>query len=159
MITTKDDLEREVSFLKSPPFSFACGSHYDPISTTSQAISYSTLLYSSSGNIEGPHGLDISTGVFTAGHPGSYTATWSLMAADNAGDSRVYIYLRKNGEYIVDSLHASHHTGTGTVEDQGGRTLVLHLDRGDTLDLYCDNCSADIWLTTFCVSLSQFDVV
>jgi hypothetical protein len=40
----------------------------------------------------------------------------------------------------------------------GGRTLVLHLDRGDTLDLYCEDCSADIYDTTFCVTLSTFDI-
>ena len=157
LITTKDDLEREVSFLKNLPFSFACGSHYDGLHITTQAISYNTLLYSST-NIAGPHGLDISTGVFTAGHPGSYTATWSLMALDNAGDYGVDIYLRKNGDKIVDSRHRSYNTGTGQVSDQGGRTLVLHLDRGDTLDLYCQDCSSTIFYTTFCVSLSQADV-
>ena len=168
LLTTRDDLksngvciqdlEREVSFLKDPPFTFACGAHYDILSITSQAISYTILLYSST-NIEGPHGLDISTGVFTSGHPGSYTATWSLLAQDNAGDPSVLIYLRKNGEYIEESRHYSVYTGpSGFVDDVGGRTLILHLDRGDTLDLYCDNCSADIYHITFCVSLSQFDV-
>ena len=61
---------------------------------------------------------------------------------------------------IQESEHVSRYSGpSGHVSDQGGRTLVLHLDRGDTLDLYCDNCSAYISSTTFCVSLSQFDVV
>ena len=140
------DLEREVSFLKDPPWTFACGAHYDLISIKDQAISYATLLYSSS-NVAGA-GLDISTGVFTAGHPGSYTATWSLMAS--SGQGSLEVFLRKNGKIIQESCHHSF------VTDQGGRTLVLHLDRGDTMDLWCKNCHS--WDTTFCVSLSQADV-
>ena len=167
MLTTKEDLkakdvhlEREVSFLKDPPFTFACGAHSNSagLSITSQAISYTTLLYSSS-NVAGA-GLDISTGVFTAGHPGSYTATWSLYSDDDHGDSQVYIHLRKNMVSIQESYHVSYYIGPDQsgVADQGGRTLVLHLDRGDTLDLYCEDCSEHIYYTTFCVALSQFDV-
>merc|ERR1712183_379581 len=103
LLSTKDDLkakdvqlEREVSFLKDPPFTFACGAHSANIHISSRAISYTTLLYSST-NVAGPHGLDISTGVFTAGHPGSYTATWSLY---NGNAYAVNIYLRKNGNLI-----------------------------------------------------------
>ena len=157
-MTTKDDLtqelKREVSFLKDPPWTFACGAHNKGMTVTDQTISYTTLLYSST-NVAGA-GLDISTGVFTAGHPGSYTATWSLLAEDNAGDHYVAVYLRKNGENIEESRHLSEYTGSsGYVGDQGGRTLVLHLDRGDTLDLYCVDCSARIGHTSFCVSLSH----
>ena len=65
----------------------------------------------------------------------------------------VDIYLRKNGNVIVESHHYSR-----AAYEQGGRTLVLHLDRGDTLDLYCEDCSAGISGITFCVSLSQADV-
>ena len=119
--------------------------------------SYTTLLYCST-NVAGG-GLDISTGVFTAGHPGSYTATWSLIASDDHGKSAVYIYLRKNGVNMDESRHYSHYGGpTAGVGEQGGRTIVLHLDRGDTLEMYCDNCSPGIHRTTFCVSLSQFDI-
>ena len=45
-----------------------------------------------------------------------------------------------------------------TIYITGGRTLVLHLVRGDTLDLYCEDCSATIYRVTFCVSLSTFDI-
>ena len=147
------ELEREVSFLKDPPWTFACGFVFS-LTTTHKAISYDTLLYSST-NVAGA-GLDISTGGFTAGHPGSYTATWSLGAGMIHGH-RVYIYLRKNGKNIAESLHYSFfNDDSAEVRDQGGRTVVLHLDRGDTLDLYCDNCNTSIYHTTFCVS--QFDV-
>jgi len=152
-------LESGVSILKDTPFTFACGAQ-SRWSTSLATISYETLLYSST-NVDGPHGLDTSTGVFTAGFPGTYTVTWSLSIYDNAGDYYVYIYLRKNGATMDESLHSSQHyttDGSSWVRDQGGRTLVLHLGRGDTLDLYCQDCAAIISYTTFCVSLSQADV-
>ena len=69
---------------------FECG-YSSNSKATSQIISYTKLLYSST-NVDGA-GLDISEGVFTSGHPGTYTATWSLSAWNDAGDSRVFIYL------------------------------------------------------------------
>merc|ERR1711892_1621336 len=150
-LTSKDhELERDVSIIRNPPFIHSCGSH-SSLSITSQTIPYDSLLYSST-NTEGG-GLDIATGVFTSPWPGSYTVTWSLTAQDGAGEF-VHIYLRKNGQNIDESLHKSYYTGpSGEVGDQGGRTLVLHLDMGDTLDLYSYDCSAAIYRTTFCVSL------
>ena len=150
------DLEREVSFLKDPLMTFECG-YSSNSKATSQIISYTKLLYSST-NVEGA-GLDISLGVFTSGHPGTYTATWSLSAWNDAGDSRVFIYLRKNGTNIEESQHYTHYTGaSGVADDVGGRTLIVHLGRGDTLDLFCDDCSAYVNFITFCVTLSQADV-
>ena len=152
------NLEREMSILKDPPYTFVCGSHSPTISTNQQTIPYTNLLYSST-NVDGA-GLDISTGLFTSGHPGSYTATWSLSAHGKERVSHVEIYLRKNGGKVAESEHFSDLTaGEGESYEQGGRTIILHLDRGDTLDLYCDNCEAGITFTPFCVSLSQFDVV
>jgi hypothetical protein len=69
-----------------------------------------------------------------------------------------------NGEVIEDSRHISkYHDEKGSetvnyVRDQGSRTIILHLKIGETLDLYCQDCSAGILYITFCVSLSQFDV-
>merc|ERR1719500_190521 len=151
------ELELEVTRAKEPPFIHACGYQSDTI--VSGTISYSSLLYSST-NMPGVGGLDTETGVFTAPHPGSYTATWSTLARNNAGDHDVDIYLYKNGQRIEESYHVSDYTGpSGRVADQGGRTLVQHLALGDTLELYCDNCKAGIFYTTFCVSLSTFDIV
>ena len=98
--------------------------------------------------------------MFLAGHPGSYTATWSTLNQDDVGDHFINIYLRKNNKAIDVARHYSRFDGeNGQVQEMGGRTLVIHLDRGDTLDLYCDECSAAIYDTIFCVSLSQFDVI
>merc|ERR1711892_1053928 len=158
-LTSKDhELERDVSIIRNPPFIHSCGSHYEYLSITSQTIPYNNLLYSST-NTEGG-GLDIARGVFTSPLAGSYTVTWSLAADDDAGDHSVVIYLRQNGQKIEESRHYSDYSGpSGQATNQGGRTLVLHLDMGDTLDLYCDNCSAYIYRTTFCESLSTFDII
>jgi len=155
-------LEEEMKILRNPPHLHVCGGSNDKwINSNSRIIDYSTLLYSST-NTEGG-GLDISTGVFTSPWPGSYTVTWSLMAKNFQGENAFLIRLRKNGKEIVESLHASELTGqSGYTYDQGGRTLITHLDTGDTLDLYCDRCdrgSAGVGWTSFCVSLSTFDIV
>merc|ERR1712037_915400 len=167
LATTKDDLattktalmelELEVTRVKEPPFIHACGSYSGWLTIVSSTIPYSSLLYSST-NMPGVGGLDTETGVFTAPHPGSYTLTWSTYAIGGAGDPSVHIYLYKNGQRIQESRHVSSYSGpSGLVADQGGRTLVQHLALGDTLELYCDDCSAEIWYTTFCVSLSTPD--
>ena len=115
--TKNIELEREVSFLKNPPFFHVCGSQ-GSLNISSQTITYSRLLYTSS-NIEGA-GLDISTGVLTGPYPGSYTATWSLHETNNAGEHAVSIYLRINGQNIQQSWHYSEYTGSsGRVDDQG----------------------------------------
>merc|ERR1711892_805091 len=157
-LISKDlELERDVSIIRNPPFIHSCAYQYTT-SITSETIPYNRLLYSST-NTEGG-GLDIARGVFTSPLAGSYTVTWSLQATDHADDSQVIIYLRQNGQNIDESFHQSYYNGgSGYIHDQGGRTLVLHLDMGDTLDLYCYDCSADIYHTTFCVSLSTADIV
>merc|ERR1719347_1266582 len=106
-----DDLEREVSILRAPPFIHACGSNTNLLSFQGQIIPYTSLLYSST-NTEGG-GLDISTGVFTAPWGGSYTVYWDTNAYLDSGDSgeRVVIYLQKNGESIQESQHYSKYTG------------------------------------------------
>ena len=60
------ELVSMVSRLKEPTFTFACG-----YKNSFKENGVTQLLYTSS-NVEGA-GLDINTGIFTAGHPGSYT--------------------------------------------------------------------------------------
>ena len=162
-VDTIEYLEREVSILRDPPYSFACGSHVERNQFISETITFTKLLYSST-NVEGAV-LDISTGLFNAGHPGTYSASWALTASDDEGDHYVQLYLRKNKNIIPETFHDSYYygrsygSGPSGINDQGGRTVLVHLDRGDTLDLYCEDCSAEIFFLTFCVSLEQFDVV
>merc|ERR1719312_1907681 len=92
-----DEVEREVAILKAPPHIHSCGSDYDILSGSTGTIPYTSLLYSST-NTEGG-GLDISTGVFTAPHGGSYTVYWDTIARLDSGET-VVIYLQKNGENI-----------------------------------------------------------
>ena len=157
MMTKEQDLENELSVLKEPPFAHFCGSYNGGLSITTNIVSYSNLLYSST-NVAGTD-LDISTGIFTSGWPGSYTVSWNLGVDASSGDNAVWIYLRINGNQIADSMHQSYYNGiSGYVYDQGGRDMIVHLDRGDTLDLYRKDCSAKIQFTIFCVSLSTFDI-
>merc|ERR1711936_378183 len=149
-------LEREVSFLKEPPFSFFCGYKRDT-SISSATITYDSLLYSYTSTPD-TASLDIVTGIFTSGWGGTYTVTWSLGAWNGAGDHAVGVYLRKNGDTITESLHESSYRGpSGGVTDQGGRTLLVRLERGDTLDLWCEDCSAHVYDTTFCITMSSFE--
>ena len=48
--------------------------------------------------------------------------------------------------------------GGGWSADQGGRSLHLHLDMGDRLELYCQYCFAGLYRATFCVHLAQPDI-
>jgi septal ring factor EnvC (AmiA/AmiB activator) len=109
LLTKDQELEMDMSFLKEPPFFHACG-YQDGASTNRNTIPYSSLLYSST-NTEGG-GLDVSTGIFSSPYPGSWTVTWSLRANDDAGDSHVEIYLRKNAENIDESRHYSWYSGS-----------------------------------------------
>jgi len=153
-----DYLEKEINSIRNQPFFHTCGSHNDWFQDNyGKIINYTSLDYTST-NTEGG-GLDISTGLFTSPHPGSYLVTWSLNSNNEAGDIDVYIMLRKNYQEIRESFHSSWYTGpSGLSRDQGGRTLVLHLDEGDILDLFCLRPYAGIFATTFCVSLLTPDI-
>merc|ERR1711992_247067 len=141
---TKDDL----AILKASPYIHACGSHFEYLSASSGTIPYTSLLYSSTNQEDG--GLDIATGVFTAPHGGSYTVSWDTSASLYHGES-VSIYLQKNGENIQESQHYSYNSvDNDVVRAQGGRTMVLYLAMGDTLQLYRTAGTGEIYLTTFC---------
>ena len=73
------ELERDMSNLKNPPFVHACGAHYSSLSIKGQTIPYSSLLYSST-NTEGGD-LDVSTGIFSSPYPGptQLLGVWRLM--------------------------------------------------------------------------------
>merc|ERR1719369_364217 len=155
-----DQLEKEVLFLKDQPYTFICASTYETLFFSSGIFSYSKLLYSST-NVDGAD-MNLSTGVFTAGWGGSYTVTYSLLAYDYANKYNTYFtaYLRKNGEKIEETRHVSRYvdSGSGHTLDQAGRTLVVHLLRGETLDLWCDHCDSGVEHITFCVTQSGSDL-
>jgi len=156
LMTRTNNLEKDVNILKDPPYLSTCGARYPAFGNDTSTVTYWNLL-SSSTNTKGG-GLDIETGIFTSPHPGIYTVTWSLYADDNSGEDTVSIYLHKNGEMIKESRHDSFNAG-GYQGDQGGRTLFLPLELGDTVSLNCHRCNAGIVFTTFCVSLTTPDIV
>ena len=105
-------------------------------------------------NVEG--GFDIRTGIFTAGRSG----TWRITASAYMKLSRLEIY--RNEERITKFTTG----GIGTEEGSymGSRSLLMHLDTGDTVDLrmrwnpkdtYGFGEMEDI---LFCVESVQFDV-
>merc|ERR1711892_208961 len=144
----KDKLE--LLELKSEPvYIHTCGSHDRSISSIGGTINYIYLLYSSTNTEVG--GLDISSGLFSSPHPGTYMVTWTLIAYNFYPDKAVIVSLRKNNEIIRESRTYS---SNAHMYAQGGRSLFMHLDLGDTLDLYCEDCSEGVDHITFCVSLT-----
>jgi len=140
-----NQIEKDVASLQNSPYFSACAYQYRE-SVTSKVITYDKLLYSST-NIDGAD-LNKETGVFTSGLSGTYTISWNLRAVDNDGNSALKIFLKKNYVPIEESRHVSYYTnnsGMGMVYDQGGRVLIIHMDPGDVLTLYCNDCSATIY--------------
>ena len=101
LMSRTEELEKEMAFLRDPPFLHACGSHNYHLS-----------------------GLDIETGVFTAPLGGSYTVYWDTQAYLNSGEY-VRIYLQKNGTSIQESYQYSAYGGNDYVNDQGKLLLIL----------------------------------
>merc|ERR1712066_557387 len=95
-------------------------------------------------------GLDVETGLYTAGHAGVYQVTWSL----DAWDSLSYIYLYKNDHQMPESLLYGGTAGSGN--DFSSRTMYMRLDLLDQIYLYCEHCY-DVRRINFCVALVQPD--
>jgi len=129
--------------------------YHDGTRIKSKTITYDKLLLSSSNLGQLGEGLNIKTGLFTAPATGDYMVTYSLWTGLDNGDSRVYIFIMKKGVKIGESQHQSAYSGSsGFVIDQGGRSIIIHLAKGETTSLYCQDCSANVYDITFCVSLT-----
>merc|ERR1711935_473250 len=148
------DHEKSINVLRSPPAVFYCGYRFNTYATRS-VITFDRLSYSNNNQPTG--GLDPATGKFSCPYPGTYSVSWSLFASNDAvrGDDSVEIHLKKNGGLVGhESTHLSSYTGaSGGVGDQGSRTLIIDLLLGDTLSMYCLDCSATVYYVNFCVSL------
>lgn len=70
-----------------------------------------------------------------------------------------HIFLYRNGYKMVESEHESGHSrdGRGYVYDMGGRTMVLKLSQGDTLELRSLTHTGRSFDITFCVTLLRAD--
>merc|ERR1711915_803353 len=158
------EIVRDVSFLKNPPYYHICV-YQQNTDVTKSNVQFSKELYLDCNMCDGEEGnspanFNLASGVYTNGWPGTYTVTWDLQADDDHGYSYVSIYLRKSDVLIEESHHYSRYTGSsGKVAEQGGRTMILRMETGDTLSLWCENCSANVLGITFCISLNTFDVL
>merc|ERR1719347_143806 len=150
----------ETKIYRDPPIYFQCA-FQDMSRAVNSAITFDELTFSKTNDWTAEGGIDISTGVLNAPFPGTYFITYSLMSSDHDTDPETIIHMKLNGD-VMDgytyyrSLFESN--DYGIVHDQGGRSLILHLDRGDTVELFCDHCGSSIFDILLCVQLSQFDV-
>lgn len=150
-------LREIVDEVRNPPFAFQCASHYADWYTSNAIITYDKLLYSSMFNVDG--GFDITTGIFTAGYPGTWRITASMKSALHS-DQTNYVFIYHNDQMIEDSKFLTYVLGSSSINVQsiGSRTLLLHLDAGDTVSLRAGNLGWALSDITFCVELAQFDV-
>merc|ERR1712150_468892 len=91
------------------------------------------------GNVDG--GFDVRTGFFRAGYPGTWRISVSMRSALNVGETSI-VYIYHNGQKIEDSRFFTRvwYTASGSVVDSmGSRTLLIHLDTGDTVSLRTEN--------------------
>merc|ERR1719427_26721 len=139
-------LEKIVAEMKErletdPPYIFVCAYHASSFDLKEGPVTYGETTYTST-NLE-TGGLNISTGVFTAGHPGIYSVSWSMVNYNRGGQDFVYLY-KNNGMA----------RGSSTKKANQGRTMFVYLKKGDILSLNCHAYCDDVYGgTTFCVSL------
>merc|ERR1711915_1253 len=157
-----DLLLREVSFLKNPPHYHICV-YKHATNVNARMVSFDRVFYFDCNlcddddyNVHANFNLD--DGVYTNGWPGTYTVTWDVRASNGyQGSKTIIIYLRKNGIDIPESEIFTYYSGpSGRAYDQGGRTMILRLNKGDTLGLYCQSCEGNISYITFCITLNTF---
>ena len=76
------DLESSQQRLKEPPYHHSCSS-IELVKLTQSVVTYQKLLYNSTNVNLG--GMDLNTGLFTSGWPGSYQVTWSFESLNDPG--------------------------------------------------------------------------
>jgi len=124
-----------------------CGYQYKWTSIDSTITYDSTLLNTGSGS------LDIGTGVWTAGDAGLFQVSWDMRNIVGSSEQNDF-YLYKNDVRMDESLHESYYIGSeGYIGDQGGRTLVLDLEKNDRLHLGTDYFNGAAYSITFCINM------
>merc|ERR1711915_6518 len=149
----------EISFLRNPPF-YHLSVYQDKTTATSSVMTFDKTLYMEC-NFCDDADFNLNTGVYTNGWPGTYTVSWNSYTRSYHGHSATIIYLRKNGQIINEANQRSYFSSAngGYMYEQGGRTMLIRMLAGDTLDLFCDDCSDAVYDITFTISLSTFDVL
>ena len=146
------ELENQV---RNQPFAFQCGWRAGQWSEDSSIITYDSLTFSSMFNVDG--GLDISTGVFTAGYSGVWSVSYSIRSTQYSGErNEAWLYL--NDERMKESQHWTGYYGSeGDVLLMGSRTLFLRLETGDTITLRTGIVDNGLFYITLCFQLAQPD--
>jgi len=106
----------------------------------------------------GSGSLATGAGTWSAEHSGLYQVSWS-MHCGLINNQENFIYLYKNGKKMGETRHQSYYTHSeGFIGDQGGKTLVLKLQKDDQLHLQTDTrFEGDAWMIYFCVHLLSAD--
>merc|ERR1711915_529563 len=152
------ELVEEISSLRNPPFYHLCV-YQDQKSPIPGVIKFNKELYMECLYCDDAD-FNLSTGVYTNGWPGTYLVSWNSRVNANHGKSETRIVLRKNGQNINEANQESRFgSNNGYMDEQGGRTVLIRMDAGDTLDLFCGKCYDHVYDITFCISLFTFDVV
>merc|ERR1711915_153615 len=152
------ELVEDISFLKNAPFYHLCV-YQDFTNAEWDVIKFDKELYMEC-NLCDEANFNLNTGVYNNGWPGTYTVSWNSWVEAFHGNSPTIIYLRKNGKIIDEARQYSYlNNDNGWLGEQGGRTMLIRMDAGDTLDLFCYDCSDEVHDITFTISLSTFDVV
>jgi len=100
--------------------------------------------------------MNIETGVFTTVTSGYYIVTFSASVAVEPGEY-TWMYLYHNGVRVEESLFETWmQVGSSGdyIEDQGSRTVILHLLAGDTLDLRTTINSGYVFHLTLCLYMA-----
>merc|ERR1711962_1249460 len=142
----------EVRKTRGLPYVMTCA-YQDGWYTSSATITYDSLVsdYKNSDDVNGGDGvMNIHTGIYTVIKPaGYYQVTFSgktYLPPGTVGE----LYLYHNGTKIPESEWYTVNENSGLIRDVGSRTLTLHLEPEDTLEIRTDNCSADIDNFMFC---------
>ena len=84
--------ESEMDFFKTPPYLHMCTSRHR-CGSINKTITYESYLYKSFGGLYTNGEVDLASGIFTSGWPGSYQVTWSFWSSNHRGFTTVIVKL------------------------------------------------------------------
>jgi len=150
----------EVRKTRGLPYVMTCAyqNHWE---TSSATITYDYLLsdYKNSDDVNGGDGImDVKTGVYTVIKPaGYYTITFSGRAELQPGEALI-MDLYHNGTKVPESQWVSSEYHGTTAFDQGSRTVILHLNPEDTLEIRTDsNNFYCLYEFVYCITLAGWE--
>ena len=129
-----ENMERSIKSITNPPFGVFCAKSWEGgRDGDTSIITYDEMSHVST-NLDGP-GLDLDTGVFTAGHNGTWSVSFHFRSTTSEHLDGNSIHLAKNGKNIWVFAGIRHVADIDYLELDIGRTTYTHLDKGDALYL------------------------